>query len=218
METMFSKYIRPEDAAKQLKVTPNTLRIWGDNGKITFIRTNGGHRRYDINSIMDFKNNISVDNKDKDYFCYCRVSTHQQKDNLDKQIKCLTNKYPHYKLIVDISTGLTFKRDGLQTILDSANKGNLREVIVTHKDRLCRFGYELFEKIVLNSGGKIISLNKENTVSEKELIDDIVSIVNVFSTKLTGLKSSIIKKQINEGKENINTSINKNIDGIDICV
>jgi predicted site-specific integrase-resolvase len=140
--------------------------------------------------------------------CYCRVSTSSQKEDLERQIEYFRCKYPDYEIIKDIGSGLNFKRKGFNTILDTAFKGDIGEVVVTHKDRLCRFGFELVLRIIESTNGKILVLDKEETSPEKELVNDILSIITVFSSRLYGLKSNSIKNKIRK----VSTSTSENIE------
>ena len=196
------KYIRPEDASKLLKVTCRTLLNWDYAGKVKSIRTKGGHRRYILSDILS----ISPDKEKEDEkrsICYCRVSTASQKEDLERQVKYFKFKYPTHEVIQDIGSGINFKRKGLNSILDSAIKGNIKEVVVTHKDRLCRFGFELVNKIIQEySNGEIVVLDQQETSPEKELVNDLVSIITVFSSRLYGLRSHNIKRKIRASIEN----------------
>jgi predicted site-specific integrase-resolvase len=129
--------------------------------------------------------------------CYCRVSTASQKEDLARQIQFFKLNYPDYTIISDNGSGINFKRKGFKTILDDAIKGYIEEVVVTHKDRLCRFGFELIEGIIREqSNGKIVVLNQKKTSPEQELVDDLISIITVFSSRLYGLRSNSIKNKI----------------------
>jgi putative resolvase len=191
-------YLNPKDAAKLFNVTTRTLFTWEASGKIKCIRTNGGHRRYVLSSFPCTKEITSSEKQTRRKICYCRVSTRSQLSDLERQITFFKQEYPGYEIIKDIGSGLNFKRKGLQTVLDSAEKGNLEEVVVTHKDRLCRFGFELIERIVTKHNGKILVLDQEKTSPEEELVKDLISIITVFSSRLYGLRSNSIKKQIKE--------------------
>lgn len=88
----------------------------------------------------------------------------------------------NYTIITDITSGINFKRKGLSTILDSCLQNDIGEIVIAHKDRLCRFGFDLIEYMVTKAGGKITILdNTENKTSEQELTDDLLSIIHVFS-------------------------------------
>ena len=152
----------------------------------------------DISCQMSSLCQLKKDNNNKRNICYCRVSTSSQKEDLERQIEYFRCKYPDYEIIKDIGSGLNFKRKGFNTILDIAFKGDIGEVVVTHKDRLCRFGFELVLRIIESTNGKILVLDKEETSPEKELVNDILSIITVFSSRLYGLRSHSIKNKIRE--------------------
>lgn len=199
MET--EKFLSPGQAAKLLNVTVRTLYNWETTGKIKCIRTNGNHRRYIMSSIPDYKNFITKETKEIEHsskrkVCYCRVSTTSQKEDMERQVEYFKREYPHHEIIKDIGSGLNFKRKGFNSILDSAIEGNINEVVVTHKDRLCRFGFELVEHIIGKYDGKIVVLDNEATSPEQELTGDLLSIVGVFSSRLYGLRSHSISSKI----------------------
>ena len=188
-------YLRPEDLRKYFKVTSRTILNWTYNGKLPFVRTKGGQRRYLLSDIQDM-----LPDRPKligRRICYCRVSTRSQKEDLERQVEYFHSKYPEYEIVRDIGSGLNFKRKGFNSILDDAIKGNIREIVVTHRDRLCRFGFELIERLVQQySNGEIVVLDKQKTSPQEELVNDLLSIVTVFSSRLYGLRSHSIKKEL----------------------
>ena len=173
-------YVTPEEARRHFNVSNNTLRKWDSEGKIETIRV-GTHRRYKIESPATQSN--------KQKFCYARVSSYDQKEDLDRQINVLRNKFPKHRIIKDIGSGLNFKRKGFKTILEEAIKGNIEEIVITNKDRLCRFGFELFESIITTNNGSIMVLYDEDKSPNEELVEDVLSIITVFSAKLYGRRS-----------------------------
>lgn len=192
-------YVTPKKARKMLNVNNDTLIKWSDSNKLETIKTPGGHRRYNLKSIKESqknKNDFIIINSKINY-CYARVSSAGQKEDLERQLVLFRNRYPKHVIIKDIGSGINFKRKGFKTLLDAGIQGNIEEIVITHKDRLCRFGFELIEGIVREySNGKIVVLNKEECSRERELVDDIVSIITVFSSRLYGLRSHGIKKEI----------------------
>ena len=190
---MNEEYLRPEEVAKLLKVTTRTLVNWDKTGKVKSVRTDGGHRRFIKSSLPGQKPKENTGRN----ICYCRVSSPGQKKDLETQVEFFKNRYPDYEIIKDLGSGLNFKRKGFNSILDSTVNGDIREVVVTHRDRLCRFGFEIVERIISeHSKGKIVVLDQTETSPEKELVDDLLSIVTVFSSRLYGLRSHSIKKKI----------------------
>jgi predicted site-specific integrase-resolvase len=125
----------------------------------------------------------------KQKIIYARVSSIQQKNDLERQIKVLKTKYPTYELITDIGSGINMKRRGLLKIINNSIKGRIEEIVVVHKDRLCRFGYDLIKYLIKEySNGKITVLAEENKKEPKEeLVDDILQIMNIFVAKINGM-------------------------------
>jgi predicted site-specific integrase-resolvase len=108
-----------------------------------------------------------------------------------------------------VASGINFKRKGLQTLLDACLSKTIGEIIVAHKDRLCRFGFDLIKLIVTKSGGTITVINdSENKSSEQELSEDLLSIIHIYSCKQMGKRSYKSKQNIknNESSITINTS------------
>jgi excisionase family DNA binding protein len=192
---MDEEYLRPEEVCKLLKVTTRTLINWDKTGKVKCVRTDGGHRRF-IKSSLPISQPAKKEGRK---ICYCRVSSHGQKNDLESQVEFFQSRYPEYEIIKDIGSGINFKRKGFVSILDSAVQGDISEIVVTHKDRLCRFGFELIERIITTQcKGKIVVLDKEETSPEKELVDDLISIITVFSSRLYGLRSHTVQKKIRD--------------------
>lgn len=182
-------YVSSRKAAKELGLHANTLRKWAKNGAIKHIITASGQRKYDIDSYLGKTYEcITV--------CYCRVSSYKQKDDLCRQVEFMRSKYPKSEIIKDIGSGINFKRKGLSAILERAMSGDKLEVVVAHKDRLARFGFELIRYIIERSGGKLVVLSQTVFSPEDELTKDLLSILHVFSCRMHGLRN--YKKQVSE--------------------
>ena len=155
---------------------------------------------YNLNKYIK-DNNIIINQKKS--ICYCRVSSQKQKEDLQRQINVMKEKYPNHIIISDIASGLNFKRKGLLDIINMAIKNEIEEVVISYKDRLARFGYELIETILKeHSNAKIKILNKtEEKTKEEELTEDIISIMNVYVAKINGLRKykTEITKTIKDG-------------------
>ncbi len=197
---MSKKYVSGSEAANALSITQTTLGKWADDGLLDSIRTSGGHRRYDLASLKKDEVEIEDLNKEEEEpaedpepsrikICYCRVSTYGQKDDLDRQVKYMTHKYPTYKLITDVGSGVNFNRKGLKKLIDYAIEGKLEEVVVSYKDRLCRIGYQLLEYIFKTySGTNIVVDNHEDQSINEEIAKDILEIITVYSAKIHGMR------------------------------
>jgi len=187
------KYLRPQEVAEFYRVSPKTLKNWEAEGKLTAVKTRGGHRRYLRSEIFPEEN----ENQQKRKICYCRVSSPSQREDLQRQVEFFQQEYPDHEIIKDIGSGLNSKRKGFNSILDSGIKGDIGEVVVTHRDRLCRINFDLIESIIQKySQGKIVVLDKKETSPEEELVADLLSIITVFSGRLHGLRSHSLKRKI----------------------
>ena len=180
------QYVNTKEAREMLRVTAGTLRRWDKEGKIGVVRTPSGIRRYnkqDILSILCQNGN----NTKRKKIAYCRVSSRKQNDDLKRQEDVLRSKYPDHEMVSDIGSGINFKRKGLRSILEQVMQGKIEEVVVSHKDRLCRFGFELIEWILNKNNTKLLVLSdSENKSTSEELAEDILAIVHVFSCKQMG--------------------------------
>ncbi len=192
-----STYVSPKEAIRILGVHPLSLKNWEANGQIECIRTPGGKRMYNVSKYL--KDKTQQVKSEKLNICYCRVSTRNQKDDLQRQIAYMKEKYPNHEIYSEIGSGLNMKRRKLLKIINLAIEGNIGEVVVAHKDRLARFGYELIETIINKySGGKIVILNNVKLSPEEEVTQDLLNIINVFSARVNGLRK--YKKCIVNGK------------------
>jgi predicted site-specific integrase-resolvase len=188
-------YVSPKEAIRILGVHPLSLKNWETNGKIECIRTPGGKRMYNVKKYLNSTKPVST--VDKINICYCRVSTKNQKDDLQRQIDYMKDLYPNYEIYSEIGSGLNMNRKKLQKIIYLAIEGKVGNIIVAYKDRLARFGFELIENIINKySNGKIIILNKINLSPEEEITKDLLSIINVFSARVNGLRK--YKKKIKQ--------------------
>ena len=176
-------YVSPKDACKHYKVTSQTLRVWANEGKIQYITTDGGHRRYRVPSGEGSFRELRYRYK----YIYTRVSNASQKDDLLHQTKILKAKYPDHLVISDIGSGIDFHRRGLLTLLDIVFSGTCEEVVMTQKDRLTQFGYELFEWIFARHHTRLACDATETDADKQEMSDDIISLLAVFTARYHGL-------------------------------
>ena len=202
------KYASGKVAKEVLGVCDNTLRKWADSGRIATIRNSErGKRFYDIKSFCRLQNlseseNSVVHTNPKRTICYCRVSTPNQKDDLKRQVEAIRSKFPDATIIQDIGSGINWKRKGLISLIQKVKDGEVERVVIEHRDRLCRFAYELLEEIFKLYSVEIVVLNQTTEEPNKELCEDILSIIHVFSCKAMGKRR--YKKQkdnaINQSK------------------
>lgn len=182
-----------KEKAKELGVSIATLRRWDKNGLLSpEKRTFGGHRRYKVAEKVDIK-----DEEDERLIVgYARVSSHDQTKDLETQ-KATLLTYKTDVLLSDIGSGLNFKKSGFNKLMTLLLKNKVKKIIITHKDRLLRFGFEMIERICQHKNVDIFIIYEEKENSfEKTLIQDLISIITVFSSKLYGKRSHKNKKKL----------------------
>ena len=190
------EYVSSQEACKLFQVSISTLRRWDNEGKIDTYRTAGKQRRYST-QLLTKTNNTTTNDVQKQKICYCRVSSIHQKNDLQRQKEYLKSKYPDYRIIQDIGSGINWKRSGLKTILELAMQKKLETVVVAHRDRLCRFAFELIQWILEKNEVKLVVLNESICSTEQELAEDLLSIIHVFSCKQMDKRR--YKKEDNNG-------------------
>ncbi len=193
-------------------ITANTIRRWAKCNKITYKRTPSNQRVYFIASTSN-KSSIS-EFTSKQNVIYCRVSSYKQKDDLNRQCLFLSHQYPNHKIIKDIGSGLNYKRRGLLKLLEMSNKQQLKEVVISSKDRLCRFGFELIEWQFLQNNTTIVVLDKTNKSPEEEFTQDILAILQVFACRWNGKRKYKIPTN-EKDKIKIELDSNKNIKNVE---
>lgn len=196
------QFVSGKEAIKILGVHQRTLYQWDKKNQIETIRTPGNKRLYNVKKYLenkkcmedpveDCKDLNELDKlQDRLNICYVRVSTINQKDDLERQKKLLKEKYNNYIFIEDIGSGLNLNKRGINKIIHLAIQGKINELVVAYKDRLTRFGFELIEDIIIKySKGKITVLNKkQETDPQEELVKDVMAIMNVYVAKMNGLR------------------------------
>jgi predicted site-specific integrase-resolvase len=191
---MNDEYVTGSTAREMLKITAETLRSWDKKGKIGAIKTPSGQRRYNLKDINDILG-IAPSFKQKRKICYCRVSSKKQMDDLERQKDFFRQEYPNHELVTDIGSGINWKRKGLKTILEQSMLGNIEELVVAHRDRLCRFPFELIQFIFETNNVKLMVLDTTTGESgNSELADDILSIIHIYSCRSMGKRRYKSKK------------------------
>lgn len=190
--------------AKELGVCRDTLRRWEAKGKITAERTPRGHRRYDLAKILGLLPRTA--SLQKNTVAYARVSSHDQKEDLMRQATvletfCAANGWT-YEIIQDLGSGLNYQKRGLRKLIQSICSGKLDRLVLTHKDRLLRFGAELIFSLCEQFGIEVVIINKTESASfEDDLVQDVLEIITVFSARLYGARSRKNQKVLEALKE-----------------
>jgi predicted site-specific integrase-resolvase len=143
---------------------------------------------------------------------YARVNSEKQRSDLERQVEDLKRAiHPYqslYEVIKDVGSGLNWHRRGFQALLERVHKGEIGEVVVFHKDRLCRFGFELVEWIFDKAGVKLVVLGQDTASrpdddarEQQELAEDLLSVVTVLVAKHNGRRSSTNRKRRKQEEE-----------------
>ena len=190
--------------AKEVGVTVETLRAWEKAGKIKSERTKGGHRRYEIDEILCYANRNK--SNEKVTAIYARVSTPSRKNDLDMQKQVLelfcASKGWRYKIIEDIGSGLNYSKKGLLELIKLIENNKIERIVLNYKDRLLRFGSEIiFEMCKYHSIDIVVVNDEESKTYEEELVEDVLSVITVFSAKLYGSKSHKNKNIVDNAKK-----------------
>ncbi len=180
-----AKYVKPNEAANTLGVCLRTLRRWEANGNISTVKTPSGQRRYDIEKFIKKE---SEPDSGRATVVYARVSTRPQKADLDRQVERLSTLYPGAEVVKEVGGGLNLRRKGLINILGRVLRGDIAIIVVAHKDRLARFGFDIIEWLCEQFDCKIVVLNQISLSPHAELVQDIVAILHSFSSRLYSIR------------------------------
>lgn len=196
-------YYKPKDFAELLGVSVKTLQRWDREGILKAYRSPTDRRYYTYDQYLQFKGLKSV-NDTRKTVVYARVSTKNQKDDLKNQISFLRQFANARGIIVDAciedyGSGLNYNRKYWNELLDEVMEGKVKTIIIANKDRFIRFGFEWFEKFCGKFNTEILVVNNEDLSPHEELVQDIVSILHVFSCRLYGLRK--YKKQIERDED-----------------
>lgn len=202
---MDDKLLTMQEACDLVNVSSGTLRRWEKAGNLTPAYTPGGHRRYTRDQLMGAAGFRKMAGKQRYAIAYCRVSTSEQKADLERQAQVVANYCEihayRYKVIRDVGSGLNYNKKGLQEIIRAVCNGEVSKIIVCDKDRLMRFGYEMMTAVCEANNTEIEIINISEDVSdEKEMVDDVLSIITVFSSRLYGKRSHRNKKIVEQNR------------------
>ncbi len=194
---------KPKDFAELLGVSVKTLQRWDRDEILKANRTPTNRRYYTYDQYLQFKG-TKTENDIRDTVIYARVSTKNQKDDLQNQVEFLKQFCNAKGIIVnqcieDFGSGLNYNRKKWNKLLEEVMENKIKTIVISSKDRFIRFGYDWFENFCKKFNTEIIIVNNESFSPNEELIQDIISILKEFSCRLYGLRK--YKNQIKEDKE-----------------
>lgn len=190
------------EAAKELGVSVDTVRRWADAEKLKSVRAPSGHRRFYLADIKRLTPRELQQLDKRITINYARVSSHDQKQDLVRQVQVLESFSSangwQFETIQDLGSGLNYNKKGLQKLLKRIMQGDVGRLVLTHKDRLLRFGAELVFAMCEEFETEVVIVNKshEETTFEQELVPDMMELIAVFSARLYGSRSQKNQKLI----------------------
>ena len=186
--------------ARHLRKSVKTVQKWDRQGTLKALRTPTGRRFYTHSQLLDYFGMPESPNS-KTIVAYCRVSSQAQKPDLKNQRKviedfCGAKGYSGVVFLEELGGGMNFKRPKFREMLASVHAGKVGKIILAHKDRLARFGFEHLLWECEQAGCQIELLNNEQLSPETEMVQDLMTIVHCFSSRLYGLRN--YRKSIKE--------------------
>ena len=213
------KYVSSAKVREVFDIAPETLRGWALKGVINAraIANVSGRKTwlYDLESIgsrlepgVDESALSKSSTKQRSTIVYCRVSSKKQLSDLERQKTLLETAFPDSEVVTDIGSGLNYNKPGLSKLVEMVCREQISRIVVTFKDRLLRFGYELFEKMCKEHSVQIVVFTDQQSdqssnedVETQELQEDLLSIVNVFVARRNGKKAGVLRRLRKEQRE-----------------
>lgn len=180
-------------AAAYLGRHPKTLQKWDREGRLVARRTPGGRRIYAKQDLDALLGKVTIDGPKRN-IAYCRVSSQAQRPDLRNQRSvieefCVARGLPNVEYIEEIAGGLNFKRPKFLGLVDDIVAGSVGTLVLAHKDRLTRFGFDLIQHLCETHGTSLEVINVERLSPEQEMVQDLMTIVHCFSSRLYGLRN-----------------------------
>ena len=181
------------DAATFLGRHIKTLQLWDKTGKLKAFRSATNRRYYEEADLRAFAG-MPEDTKERKLVAYCRVSSQAQKPDLKNQIQivqeyCKSVLFEKAEIIEEIGGGLNLKRKKFLALIDDITSGNIKGVVVAHKDRLSRFGFELVQHLCVKNKVSLYVIDRQEASPEQEMVQDLLAITHCFSARLYGLRN-----------------------------
>lgn len=194
-------------AAKLKGVSVTTLRRWEQKGRLIPERTPSGHRRYNLNHLLGIP---EPENEPPQPFMagrytigYARVSGHRQKGDLEVQKQvleavCIQGGW-QFEIIEDVGSGLNYSKRGLKRLIKLICDRRIERLVLTHRDRLLRFGSELIFDLCDQFGTEVLIINKDEEITpEEDLVQSVLEIMTVFTARLYGSRKNKNKQMLTE--------------------
>lgn len=181
----------PKEFGERIGKSVITLQRWDNSGKLIAHRTPTNRRFYTEDQYNDYMGISKIKNRKN--IIYARVSTNNQKDDLNNQVDflqqyCNANGVIIDDIITDIGSGLNYNRKKWNKLLDSVIANEIDTIYIAYPDRFIRFGFDWFKHFCEKFNTKIIVVNNEKLSPEQELTQDLINIIHVFSCRSYGIR------------------------------
>lgn len=187
---MIMKIYSPREFAKLVGRTTQTLRRWEREGLLHAHRTPTNRRYYTHEQYQEL---MGIPPPGRTVIAYCRVSNAGQVQELKSQKValeqfCIASGRVVSEWLEDVGSGLNFKRKQFVKLMQRVEKGEIGEIVVAHKDRLVRFGFDWFEQFCEGHGTALTVINAESLSPDEEITQDLLAIIHNFSSRLNSLR------------------------------
>jgi excisionase family DNA binding protein len=195
------RLLRPKEVCQRLGISYSTLSRWVREGRIRAIRTAGGKYRVPESEVRRIAEGLPI-SKEVRAVIYARVSSADQKSDLERQVEYLTHYcsskgYRVADVLSDVASGLKTDRRGLLKLFNYVANRQVDVVVVTYRDRLTRFGFEYLEYFFNQHGVRVeVVFGEEPKDAYRELVEDLIEIVTSFAGRLYGLRSRKEKRLV----------------------
>ncbi len=197
--------------AERVGLSVKTLQRWDREGKLKPLRTPSNRRQYTDDHIQQALGvrGVPIAPTVRKTVVYLRVARQAQRPDLDNQRAaleqfCVARGIAVDDWIAEIGGGLNFKRPKFLKLIDAIVANQVAMLIIAHQDRLARFGYDLFTHICAAHQCELVVLNQETLSPEQEMVQDLMTVIHCFSSRLYGLRNH--RKSLQEALEPYETS------------
>lgn len=185
--------IKTKQVLEMLNISKTKLRELERTGELIPVKKTTRSKYFLKEDVQAYLGD-AIKHSDKKVIVYYRVSSNSQKNELKNQLNYIENyttskgiKVDEY--IKDIGSGINYNNPGLNKIMKMVINDEVKKIIISHKDRLVRFGFELIENICKLKNVEIEIINVKTTSPQEELVEDLMTIIHVFSARLYGLRN-----------------------------
>jgi excisionase family DNA binding protein len=212
-ESSEERLLRPKEVCQRLGISYSTLSRWVREGRIRAVRTAGGVFRVPESEVRRIAEGLPI-SKEVRAVIYARVSSSDQRSDLERQVQyltqyCSSKGYRVVDVLSDVASGLKTDRKGLLKLFNYVVNRQVDVVVVTYRDRLTRFGFEYLEHFFNQHGVRVeVVFGEEPKDAYQELVEDLIEIVTSFAGKLYGLRSHK-KKRLVEGFKKLLEEVEK---------